>query len=237
MDAFLAGTVIFLASMLQRVFGFAFVLVAMPLLSLFLEIRTVAPLIALFLPLITGILAFRMRVSFDRRKVIPLVAGAAAGIPLGIFFLVTYSDRLIKGALGSVIVAYSAWSLLAGRLPWKMPAWTSYGFGFLAGSMGGAFNTSGPPAVFYVASQRWSKAETVASLNFFIFATSVMVLFFHLASGNVTAAIVLTFIKLLPLMALGMAAGSHIFSRLDEERYQKVLFALLLVMGLMLVAR
>ncbi|GAB4387612.1 MAG: sulfite exporter TauE/SafE family protein [Thermodesulfovibrionales bacterium] len=233
----LAAAIIFLASALQRAFGFAFVLVAMPLLSLFIEIRTVAPLIALFLPLVTGILAFRMRVSFDLRKVLPLVAGAAAGIPLGIFFLVTYSDRLIKGVLGAVIVAYSAWSLLAGSLPWQAPSWTSYGFGFLAGSMGGAFNTSGPPAVFYVSSQRWAKAETVASLNFFIFATSVLVLFFHLASGNVTAAIALTFMKLLPPMAAGMAAGSYIFGRLDEGKYRKGLFALLFVMGLILVAR
>lgn len=237
MEVFLAGAIIFLASALQRVFGFAFVLVAMPLLSLFLEIRTVAPLIALFLPLITGILAFRMRMSFDPRNVFPLVVGAAAGIPLGIFFLVTYSDRLIKDVLGAVIVAYSAHSLLSTRLPWKMPAWTSYGFGFLAGSLGGAFNTSGPPAVFYVSSQKWPKMETVASLNFFIFTTSVMVLLFHLASGNVTAAVALTFLKLLPPMAVGMAVGSHLFGRLDEKRHRKGLFALLFVMGVMLVAR
>jgi uncharacterized membrane protein YfcA len=237
MEVFLAGAIIFVASALQRVFGFAFVLVAMPLLSLFLEIRTVAPLIALFLPLITGILAFRMRMSFDRRTVFPLVVGAAAGIPLGIFFLVTYSDRLIKDVLGAVIVVYSAYSLLARRLPWKMPAWTSYGFGFLAGSMGGAFNTSGPPAVFYVSSQQWPKIKTVASLNFFIFATSVLVLFFHLASGNVTVDITLTFMKLLPPMAVGMAVGSHLFGRLDEERYRKGLFALLLAMGVMLLVR
>ncbi len=79
--------------MLQGVFGFAFVLLGMPLLSLFLDMKFVAPLIALFLPLLSGSLALRYRVSFQYRRLLPLVIGTAVGIPLGIYVLFEFSDR------------------------------------------------------------------------------------------------------------------------------------------------
>ena len=225
------GLIIFVSSVLQGVFGFAFVLVGMPLLSFFLDIKFVAPLIALFLPLITGILTFRSRASFDYRKLLPLVVGAAVGIPLGIYFLIEFSDKLIKTTLGVFLVVYSSYSLLTRRVPFRLPAWSAYVMGFLAGALGGVFNTTGPPAVLYVSSQEWSKTNIVASLNFFIFITSIMVLMVHLFSGNITREIFTTFLVFIPAMLAGMFLGIRGHRGFSEDKYRKCLFALLIVMG------
>ncbi|MCL5061719.1 MAG: sulfite exporter TauE/SafE family protein [Nitrospirae bacterium] len=167
MEKFLIGVVIFLTSVIQGIFGFAFVLVGMPLLSFFLNIKVAAPLLALFTVLITGIMTFRLKKKFDFKRVMPLFIGAVLGIPVGIFFLLKFSDNLIKSTLGVVLIVYSAYSLLIKRILCKLPRWTGYIFGFFAGALGGAFNTTGPPVVFYMSTQEWSKIEIVGSLNFF----------------------------------------------------------------------
>ena len=97
----------------------------------------------------------------------PLFIGAILGIPCGIFFLLEFSDRLIKSILGVVLIVYPVYSLLIKKIPCRPPGWTGYIFGFLAGALGGAFNMTGPPVVFYISAQEWSKMEIVGSLNFF----------------------------------------------------------------------
>jgi len=235
MELLFIGAVIFVSSFLQGMFGFAFVLTGMPLLLLFLNIKFVAPLIALFLPLITGILIFQFRTGFIYRKIVPLIAGSLFGVPLGIYILDEFSDKLMKSILGLIIITYSIYSLLIKKVTWKLPDWTAYLFGLAAGILGGVYNTTGPPAVLYVSNRDWSKMEIIASLNFFIFTTSILVLLFHLISGNITSEIAVTFLKLTPVMILGMLTGIYSTRKLSEIRYRKALYVLLIVMGVMLI--
>ncbi len=235
MEMLIAGLVVFVASVLQGMFGFAFVLIGMPLLSLFMSIKFVAPLIALFLPLITGLLTFRFRSHFEYRKMLPLIAGTALGIPLGVFFLMEFSDKAVKTTLGVFLIIYASYSLLTKRAPFRFPPWSAYILGFVGGTLGGVFNTTGPTAVLYISSQDWAKINIVASLNFFIFIASVMVFLVHLISGNFTGEIFTSFIVLIPAMLAGMLVGVRGNRRFSEEKYRKSLFAVLMVMGVLLV--
>lgn len=230
----LIGIVIFIASLLQGVFGFAFMLIALPLLSLFLSVKVAVPLLSFFLALLSGILAFRFRGRFDLRDVMPLLSGALIGIPLGILFLIEFSDRFIKTTLGLLLIGYSLYSLLIREIPYRLPGWAGCIAGFSAGALGGAFNITGPPVVFYMSAQKWTKLNSVGSLNFFFCVTSTVLLAFHIALGNITREITFTFLELIPVMVAGMLVGVHVFKRIDEENYRRGLFFLLSVMGLML---
>lgn len=158
---------IFFASLLQGSFGFAFMLIALPLLSFFMSMKVAVPLLSFFLALASGILAFRFRMGLLLKNVQALLIGAVIGIPIGIFLLLKFSDRLIKISLGILLIVYSVYSLFTRRILFRLPAWTGYIFGFFAGVLGGAFNITGPPVVFYIATQEWSKITIAGSLNFF----------------------------------------------------------------------
>jgi len=235
MELILTGAVIFIGSFLQGAFGFAFVLFAMPLLSLYLPIKTVAPLIALFLPLLTGILSVNLRSDFLLEHIVPLLVGAALGAPLGIFLLSAFDDRPIKIALGVTLVLYSVYSLLARRAMLRFPPWTAGAFGAVGGVLGGLFNTSGPPVALYVSSQEWHSQQKRAALNVFVLATSIVVFGFHVLNRNITHGIVVTFLQLFPVMLAGMITGRQIAKKINEEKYKIYLFMILLVMGVMLL--
>ncbi|MBZ0154981.1 MAG: sulfite exporter TauE/SafE family protein [Alphaproteobacteria bacterium] len=234
-DTIWIAAVIFLASLLQGVFGFAFMLIALPLLSFLLSMKVAVPLLSFFLALLSGILAFQLRDKFDYRGVVPLLLGGIAGIPAGIFFLLKFNDTLIKAILGIVLILYSAYSLFLKRVPFRFPGWAGYLFGFFAGALGGAFNITGPPVVFYLSAREGSKIDIIGSLNFFFCVTSILVLALHTAVGNITYEITMTFLELIPVMLAGMLAGGHILKKMNEDIYRKGLFLLLFVMGVMLL--
>lgn len=231
----LIAAAVFAASVLQGMFGFAFMLVALPLAALIIPLREAVPLLSLFLALISGILAFRMRGTFDLRDVRPLILGAVLGIPVGIMFLMGSNDRIIRTTLGLILVLYAAYALLVRQRALRLPAWTGYLFGFLAGALGGAFNITGPAVVLHMSTQDWSKATTVGSLNIFFCVTSAIIVAFHVAAGNITGHTMLAFLGLIPAMLAGMYAGIHFLKSLDEERYRKGLFIILIIMGLVLL--
>ncbi len=189
----------------------------------------------MFLALISGILAFQLREKFDYRVVIPLIIGAVIGIPFGIYFLLKSSEVLIKSALGIILILYSLYSLLVKRVMLRLPAWAGYIFGFFAGALGGAFNITGPAVIIYILTQDWTRINTVGSLNFFFFVTSVLIVAFHIIMGNITPGLAVTFLSFTPVVIAGMLLGSSIFRKMTNENYRKGLFALLLLMGVMLL--
>lgn len=237
METLLIGVVIFLSSLLQGMFGFAFVMIALPLLSFFLSMKAAVALSSLFLALIGGILAFQMKGEFFFKEIIPLILGTALGIPVGVFFLMTCDEIVVKFVLGIVLISFSSYSLLQKAAPWKLPPWTGYLFGFCAGSLGGAFNITGPPVVLFLTSQHRSKITIFASLNFFFFITSLMVVFFHLAVGNITKDVGLMFAEFMPAMVIGLLSGKYLFSRISEDKYKKGQYLLLMAMGIMLTVQ
>lgn len=235
MELIFTGTVIFIGSLLQGVFGFAFVLFAMPILSLYLPIKTVAPLLALFLPFLTGILALNLRSSFFLANSVPLLVGAIFGAPLGIYLLGSFDDGLIKLALGLFLVIYSIYSLYTSKAMMRFPFWSSGIFGAFGGLLGGVFNTSAPPVALYVASQVWPSQQKRAILNVFVFTTSIVVLCFHTISQNITSDTVVTFGYLAPVMLAGMVTGRWLSKIVNEEKYSKGLYIFLLIIGFELI--
>lgn len=234
-ETILIGAIIFLASFLHGMFGFAFVLIALPLLSFFLSIKIAVPLLSLCLALLSGILSFQLKRKFDYKGIMPLLIGAVFGIPIGIFFLIEFSDKILKMLLGIILIIYSSYSLLFNRIPFRLSRWTGYIFGLLGGSMGGAFNIPAPPVLFYISTQEWTKTDTVGSLNLFFFITSVIVVAFHAIFGNLTRGITVTFIGLIPVVIIGVLIGTYFFKKMSEANYRRGLFALLIIMGIMLL--
>jgi len=236
MEKLLIGAVVFLASISQGMFGFAFMLIALPLLSFFsLSPKVTVPLLSLFLALLSGILTVRLRARFDYKNTMPLLVGAVMGIPVGVFFLLASSDKIIKATLGIVLIVYSSYSLFFKRPPFRLPGWTGYLFGFFAGALGGAYNMTGPPVIFFISTQEWPKSTIVGSLNFFFTVTTMLVLVFHLLAGNISWAITVTFLELAPVAVIGMLLGMWIFRKMDEENYRNGIFVLLTIMGIMLM--
>ena len=143
-------SILFVSTFTRSALGFGDALIAMPLLALVVGIQVATPLTAFAAStiaitiLITG--AWR---KVDIKAAWRLIISSLIGIPIGLYFLKTAPEPVIKGALGAILIAFGLYNLIAPKLPTFKNEKLAYIFGLIAGILGGAYNTNGPPVVVY----------------------------------------------------------------------------------------
>lgn len=223
------------AAFTESVSGFGASLIAMAALPAVIGIKTATPLMALCSIVLQVVLVFYYRGALNPRAMWRVIAASLAGIPLGIYFLRAVDENIVLGLLGVVLVSYALYSLLKLHLPaFTNPHW-GWLFGFIAGILGGAYNTSGPPVVIYGQSRRWGPAEFKANLQTFFLVNAVIVLAAHRVSGNITPEVWSYFLIALPALAVGMGAGLFTSRFIDPLRFRQIVQVLLIGLGLRLI--
>jgi uncharacterized membrane protein YfcA len=235
MDPLFIAIVVFLAVFTQSLTGFGSALVAMALLPGMLGMQTVTPLVALISLSLEIVLLIRYHRALNINAVWRLMLGSLVGIPLGIFALSRVDENLVMAFLGIVIAAYALYALLDVRLPELKNSLWAYGFGFVAGLLGGAYNTSGPPVVIYGNCRRWIPAEFKSNLQGFFLVNSLLVVSGHVWSGNVTSSVWRNYSYSVPAIALGILLGIGLDRYLNPEIFRKLVLLLLLVMSFRLI--
>jgi hypothetical protein len=215
--------------------GFGSALVAMPLLSLSLDIKSAVPLCTLNSLVITSFLAMRMKKHLDGKKILPLCLAAIPGMLVGVTLLKKVSSASISIGLGVLLIAYSGYSLLVRTRQRKLhPGW-SYLAGFSTGAIGAAFSSGGPPVIIYASLTDWDKDEIKATLTGFFLFNSAMNAAAHAVSGLTTVSVLSSFSYSAPCVLLGTVLGSHYYGRIDRNLYLKGIFTFLIFMGIMMI--
>src|SRR3972149_11020682 len=174
MDLFLlgAGAGIFLGAAAQTFAGFGLALVAGAILSLFLDVRTVVPLVVFESVVVYALQAFHLRRHLEAKRIFLLLIGALLGLPGGITFLASMEEKIVRKALGTLLILFAIREIVAagGRPRQRGRGW-AFVAGVAAGALGGAFGTFGPPVVLYTSSQPWPRDQLKAIMvSFFLIA-------------------------------------------------------------------
>jgi uncharacterized membrane protein YfcA len=163
--------------------------------------------------------------------------GTAVGAPVGVWILsvvpIAALNRLIGATLVAVVVL--EWAglnprELAGR-GWRL------GAGMLAGVAGAAVGTPGPPVILYSATQGWSPRTIKANLQAFFVVNQVVILAGYWWIGVIDGQVWRLAASFALPAAGGTALGMLLFSRVDHRRFRQLVFAVLLVAGILLIAR
>jgi uncharacterized protein len=232
----LAG-VTFVATTVQGLTGFAFALIMMPSLTLLLGVRTAAPLVALTALTLYAANSLRYRASLNLREVWRLGAAAGAGVPVGLWLVAAIPDAIVTGFLGAVLIAYGLYGLThPNPLRRCSPRW-AYLAGFLAGCLGGAYNTSGPPLAVYGALRQWPKEEFRAGLQALFFVSGTLTVLSHAVAHHLTPPILTLYAYTSPVLLAGVLTGTWLDRYLDKDRFRILVLVMILLLGLMLALK
>ncbi|HEV8471751.1 MAG TPA: sulfite exporter TauE/SafE family protein [Methylomirabilota bacterium] len=233
----LGALVIAAASFVMGLAGFGIGLVALAFLPFFMS-----PVTAVVLTMIYALLSAIVVLLPLRRDVEPiglpvLLLGTIAGAPLGIWVLATLPATTLNRLIGAVLLAVVALEWL-GVHPERLRGrgW-ALGAGVVAGVLGGAVGTPGPPVVLYAAAQGWSPRTIKANLQIFFIVNEAVILAGYWWAGLLTRDVWrFTAIFFVPA-ALGLIAGMALFARVDQRRFRQIVFALLFASGAVLLVR
>jgi len=232
-----AAGVIAAASFVMGLAGFGIALVALAFLPYLMSASDAIVLLTIYAALFSLAMLVQLRRDVVPRAILDLLVGTIAGTPLGVWGLAALPATVLNRLIGLMLVV--AWVLeVRGLYPQKLEGrrW-GLGAGALAGAIGGAVGLPGPPVVLYAATQGWSARTVKANLQAFFVVNQGAILIGYWWAGLLTPGVWrLTLGFTLPAIA-GAVAGALLFERVDQRRFRQLVFALILVSGLVLLAR
>lgn len=237
MDLTLVFLIIFVAFLVRAIFGFGDALVAMPLLSVFIGIRLAAPLMAL-LALVIGLLIFYHNHSEVNYKMAGKLSLASLfGIPAGLIYLKNTDENIINLVLGMIILVFVVFRW--GRFIIFKRSWgiIAYLAGFAGGMLGAAYNTSAPPVIMLLSSEKYTPAQFRTTLQAFFLFSGIGVVGGHLVSGNIDNKVLIYFLGGLPLVLISFYAGEWLQRKFDPEEFFRWVYSLLALLGLSLILK
>lgn len=227
--------IFFLASWVQGVTGFGSALVAIPLLSLIIDIKEAVPLCILASLIITTYMAIQLRRHFDKKKIIPLCIGSIPGIVIGSTLLKLVPSDIIKTLLGILLITYALYNIFFTIKQRSINYRWGYLAGFLSGAIGAAFSAGGPPSIIYTTLSNWTKDDIKATLTGFFCFNSYLVAISHLFIGLTTKQVGSYFLFAAPLVLLGTAVGTYCYRFFPRDLYLRIVYIFLVIMGVLMI--
>jgi hypothetical protein len=236
-EIFYLQLIAFLGGLVQGLTGFGVMLVALPLMAFFIDIKTAIPLIVLFGMVINLILIVQLSGHFETRKWLPMLIASIPAIPIGVWLQKTVSQRPLEVLVGIVLIATTANTWLHLRPKNGLGRVWGWATGFCAGLLAGSIGTSGPPVVIYTSLQPWTKSEIKATIVAFFMLNGTGVVIFYLFNGFFTMPILETFAWCALPLILGVAAGNKLYGQINDEIYRNTVIWLLGLLGVLMLLK
>ncbi len=232
----LVSIILAISALIYSALGFGYALIAMPLITLITQDVTLAtPLVALCAVTLSWVMSGSDARHIEVASAWRLIVASVIGMPVGLAILLLAPSRLVTTFLGIFLIAFSLYNLTRPHLPQIQRRGWVYLFGFVAGILGGAYNTGGPPLVLYGTLRRWSPARFRATLQGYFAVTGIVVLVMHWLSGLWTAPMWQLFWWTIVLQIAAVWLGQKINRRIPLGAFTRSLYAILLLLGLLLL--
>jgi len=233
----LAAVVITGAFLVLGLAGFGNGLVALAFLPLVMSPVDAIVLLTVYTVLATVAIFVPLRADFEPTGLPALLLGSLLGTPLGVWVLAALPASTLTRLIGLVLLTIVALEWL-GVYPQRLPGrgW-ALGAGIAAGLLGAAVGTPGPPVVLYTASQGWSTRTIKANLQAFFLVNQAVIVIGYWWAGLLTPQVWRYTALFFVPAALGLLLGMALFTRIDQARFRRIVFAILFASGLLLVVR
>lgn len=227
--------VMFLYTFVGICAGFGGGLTSMPLITMVLPLKMAAPM-SVIVGTGTALYAtWLSRKETDWKSAGVLIAFSLLGIPVGLYALSYVPDHIMKLGLGGFIILYSFYSLFIPRLPVYDRRWIAAPMGAVAGALGAAFSTNGPPVVMYGMLRNLGPAAFRGTLNAFFTANNIAIIGGLATSGILTISTLKLVMLCIPTMILGSIVGQYVHKRISVKVFRIMVFLLLIASGAMLI--
>lgn len=218
--------------------GFGSALIASPILALYIPIAKIVPLLALI-----DLCAAVVNVSRDARKadwtelrrLVPLMM---IGSLIGAIILLTSQPDILLLALGVFVVGYSLYSLSGLKPERSFSRGAALPFGSVGGVFSALFGSGGFIYAIYLSGRiRDKNAMRITQTTLIGLSTLTRVVLFALAGVYLDTSLLWLALFLAPGMLIGITVGRRITLGMSREQFLKLINLVVLVSGLMLIAR
>ena len=229
---------VFFAAAVRGATGFGFSLIAALVLSTHYSAASASSIVLMLDLAATGLM---MRggalAGLDRREALHVGVFALIGALAGVLLLKVLPERPALIGLNLAVLVSALAALAKVRSRFLEGPTAAVIAAFLTGAMIGAFSVGGTLIVAWLVASGRSPARSIALLTVVFACTDTATLAFRMALGVLPAESVLPTLMLLPIVALGIYAGRHLFGWLSPAGWKRLVACILVALALGSLAR
>jgi hypothetical protein len=222
------------AGILKGIIGVGMPVVALPLLSLFIDIKPAAMLLSM--PLILSNLPQALeggKIGRCLMQLMPVLVGMIPGLFLGVRILLALDADVAKIIAGLVLIGVGGITLLAPKLRIQprlaLPA--GIAFGFFGGILGGIAAMAGPLVFIFLLAKGLRGQTFTKEASLYLVVSSGLLAILLTASREFNWLDVLVSAAAMAPVALGMSAGQHLRDKIAPETFRKLVLIAVIAAG------
>jgi hypothetical protein len=238
LDIIIIGIIaVFFAAFLQACLGFGFGMISVPPLLLVLTASEVVPMQISLSYLLTVPLAWQVRDQFKPRLVVPLLAGAVFGFPLGMKVLEYFDGPHLKVVVGLILVGVALALLSGWARPVKNQTAALVPIGFLSGLMQTTTSMGAPPIILFLTNQNMDKDQFRSNILIYFSFLSTFTCASFAYQGAFTQPVLHRMLIFSVSLIAGGVLGAKLTNKVPQEMFRKVVLVTAAVMGFLLFLR
>ena len=228
------------AGLMKGIIGVGMPIVALPLLSMLIDVRAAVMLLAV--PLVLSNIPQALEGGQTLaccRRLLPVLLGMMPGIFLGVTLLLNGNPVAIKAIAGCVIVVVAGLTWVAPKFQVRESLRGPVGLsaGFAGGVLGGVAALPGPLVFTYLLAKGLrGKAFTKEASLFLVLSSALLATFLASSSKFDRIDIVISTIALIPV-AFGMFFGQKLREYIPADVFKKAVLLIVLLSGLGLTVK
>ena len=230
-------TTMLLAAVVRALTGWAFSIIAVPMLSLVFPPNQAVVLNILLALAATLKNVPAMRGQISRRVFLPLLFSGLVGTPVGYWLHTVIGDAGLRLVMGMLVLALSAAMLLIPPRPQTLTLPALALAGLASGVLGGAVGIAGPPVVVLFMLTATDMGQARATLALGLLTVCLMATCAYLFGGHITSPVLLLFALALPVVLLGDTLGNRLFARYGGQAARRVSVVLTCGLGILSITR
>jgi uncharacterized membrane protein YfcA len=222
------------AGLLKGIIGVGMPVVALPLLSLLIDVKSAAMLLSM--PLIFSNLPQALEGGKTGRclmQLMPVILGMVPGLFLGVWVLLALDANVAKMATGLVLMGIAGVTLLAPKLQFQsclvLPA--GIAFGFFGGMLGGIAAMAGPLVFIFLLAKGLRGKEFTKEASLYLVVSAGLLAILLTASREFSWLDVSVSTAAMLPVGLGMYAGQYMRDKIAPETFRKLVLMAIIAAG------
>jgi hypothetical protein len=236
----LAVAVLTFAGLVKGMVGVGFPVVAMSILTVFMDPIVAVGLVSIPVLATNGWQAFKAKnYAVVFRRFWPLIVTLVVGTWIGGLAVAQVDTNVLLGAIGAVAVMFSLFSVLSPDLNVSSGSQKFFGplTGVVAGVMGGLTTVHGPPVMMYLLALNLKKDEFVGTVGMIWFCGSIPMVIAYAYKGVLGPTEILwSLLAIIPSFS-GLYFGSLLRDKINQKVFKNVMIAVLFIIGVNLIRR
>ncbi len=171
--------------------------------------------------------------SIEPRHVLPFIIPGLIGVPLGTVLLDYLDARVLRLAIGVVLLLFSVVMFLQQSQTqhrWGGRAADAV-VGFGGGLMGGLIGLSGPLPTLWAGYRGWNKVESRTLFQAYNTAILLVAMISHAAAGMLTRETAWAVLAALPGTIIGAQLGTRAYGRVSDQGFKRIILGMLCLSG------